>query len=133
MAFPRWDPFRDLLALHQRLDLSGPEASGWTPPVDLYETPEQYVITTEVSGLTREDIDVQVHDGQLTLRGRRPESEVTCEQYHRVERGHGVFSRTFELPQAVEFGEISADLRDGVLTITVPKTADAAPRRVPIA
>ena len=133
MAFSRWDPFRDLLALHQRLDLTSPEAPGWTPSVDLYETPEQYVVTAEVSGLERADIDVQVRDGQLTLRGRRPGPDVACEQYHRVERGHGTFARTFELPQAVEFGHITADLRDGVLTITVPKSAEQSPRRVPIA
>ncbi len=132
MAFSRWDPFRDFL-LRPQFGVTGHDPPGWTPPVDLHETPEQYVITAEVSGLRREDIDVQVHDGQLTLRGRRPEPEVACEQYHRVERGHGTFSRTFELPQAVEFGHISADLRDGVLTVTVPKSADQTPRRVPIA
>ncbi len=133
MAISRWDPFRDLLALHQRLDrLTSSEASGWSPPTDLYETPDHYVITAEIAGLTRGDVDLEVGEGHLTLRGRRPEPSICCEQYHRVERGHGTFSRTFDLPQAVDAAQITADLRDGVLTVTVPKIPDPGPRRVPI-
>jgi len=132
VAFSRWDPFRDLLALHQRLDrLTSPDAPGWTPPVDLYETPDHYVITAEVGGLTRADVDVQVREGRLTLRGRRADTGLPCERYHRVERGHGTFSRTFELPQAIAADDISADLCDGVLTVTVPKRVEPA-RKVPV-
>ncbi len=113
--------------------LTSGDAPGWTPPADLYETPDLYVITAEVGGLSRADIDVQVRDGRLTLRGRRPEAELPCERYHRVERGHGTLSRVFELPQAVDVDQISADLRDGVLTISVPKALEPTPRRVTIA
>lgn len=132
MAFTRWDPIRDLLAIQQHLDRFAPGPAGWIPPVDLHETPNHYVITAELPGLKREDLQIQVHDGRLTLSGLRREREVPCEQYHRVERGHGSFSRTFQLPVPVDADRIVADLRDGVLTVTCPKTSDAAARRIRI-
>ena len=130
MAFARWDPLRDLLAIQQRLDRFKPGPAGWQPPVDLHETPESYVITAEVPGLSREDIEINMHDGRLTLSGTRRERSAACEQYHRVERGRGSFSRTFQLPIAVDAEHIVADLRDGVLTVTCPKSAEAAVRRI---
>ena len=135
MASPQWDPLVDLLTLHERLDrFASGEAPGWTPPVDVYETADQYVVTAEVPGLARDDIDIRLHDGRLTLRGtRQPTANVPCEQYHRVERGHGTFLRTFALPHAIDVEAITADLRDGVLTVTVPKAADPSPRRITVA
>ena len=130
MAFTRWDPLRDLLAIQQRLDRFAPGPAGWVPPVDLLETPDAYVITAEVPGLRREDLDIQMRDGRLTLSGTRRERNAPCEQYHRVERGHGTFSRTFDLHAGVDAERIVADLRDGVLTVTCPKTADSATRRI---
>lgn len=132
VAFARWDPIRDLLAIQQRLDRFAPGQAGWTPPVDVHETPDSYVITAELPGLTRDDLEINFHDGRLTLSGARQERTAACEQYHRVERGHGSFSRTFQLPLAVDLDRISADLRDGVLTVTCPKHADAGARRVRI-
>lgn len=132
MAFARWDPIRDLLAIQQRLDRFAPGPAGWVPPVDLHETPEQYVITAELPGLQREDLQIQMHDGRLTLSGVRRQRELACEQYHRVERGHGSFSRTFQLPMPVDADGITADLRDGVLTVICPKTADPGARRIRI-
>ncbi len=132
VAFARWDPLRDLLTIQHRLERlasSGPQ--GWVPAVDLCETADAFLLTAELPGLTREQIHIDVHDGKLTLQGRR-DSRVRCEQYHQVERGHGEFSRTFVLPPTVNPEGISADLRDGVLTITVPKNADHAPRRVSV-
>ena len=130
MAFPRWDPIRDLLAIQQRLDRHASGASGWVPPIDVHETAGEYVITAEVSGLSRSDIDIRVHDGHLQISGERPEPDTPCEQYHRVERGHGRFSRTFELPLPVDSERITADLRDGVLTVVCPKSADNGTVRV---
>jgi HSP20 family protein len=130
MAFTRWDPLRDLLAIQQRLDRFAPGPAGWVPPVDLVETADQYVIIAEVPGIRREDLDIELRDGRLTLSGVRRERKVACEQYHRVERGHGSFSRTFHLPAPVDGGGIVADLRDGVLTVTCPKTTDAGARRI---
>ena len=132
MAFARWDPIRDLLAIQQRLDRFAPGPAGWTPPVDLHETADAYVLTAEIPGLSREDLDIQFHDSRVTLSGVRRERDSACEQFHRIERGHGTFSRTFQLPIAVDSERITADLRDGVLTVTCPKAQDAAGRRIHI-
>ncbi len=128
VAFARWDPIRDLLAIQQRLDRSAPGHAGWKPPVDLHETPEHYVVTAELPGLTREDLQIQVHDGLLTLAGERRTRDGGYDQYHRIERGHGTFTRTFQLPIPIEVNAITADLIDGVLTVICPKSAEAARR-----
>jgi HSP20 family protein len=130
MAFPRWDPIRDLLAIQQRLDRFAPSPSGWIPPIDVHETTDEYVITAELPGLGRDDVQIQVNEGRVQISGQRRERDIPCEQYHRVERGHGSFSRTFELPLPVDGDRVSADLRDGILTIICPKTAESAPRRI---
>jgi len=130
VAFARWDPIRDLLAIQQRLDRFAPGPAGWTPPVDLHETADAYVLTAEIPGLAREDLDIQFHDTRLTVSGVRRERRSESDQYHRVERGHGAFSRTFQLPMPVDADRITADLHDGVLTVTCPKSGDAAGRRI---
>ena len=129
MAFARWDPIRDLLAIQQRLDRFAPGPAGWTPPVDLLETSDAYIAIAEVSGVEREDLTISMHDdGRLTLAGVRRER--AGEEYHRVERGHGTFSRTFHLPVPVDADRITADLRDGVLTVTCPKAPEGGGRRI---
>ena len=132
MAFARWDPIRDLLAIQQRLDRFKPGPEGWVPPMDLHETASEYVVTAEVPGLRQEDLHIQLQDSHLTVAGVRREPARACEQYHRVERGHGSFSRTFQLPHPVMAERITADLRNGVLTVTCPKNADPEPRRIEI-
>jgi len=133
VAFTRWDPLRDLLALQERIDrLTEAGDTGWTPPVDLYETVDRYVLTAELPGLAREDLEIRFLDGQLQVQGQRPSPRVPCEQYHRVERGHGPFLRRFALPAAVDADRINADLKDGVLTITIPKAPSALPRRIDV-
>ena len=130
MAFVRWDPLRDLL--QQRLNRFSTTPAGWTPPVDLLETPDLYIVMAELPGVTQDDIQIQLQDGNLTISGVRREREPACEQYHRIERGHGTFSRTFHLPVPVEADGITADLRDGVLTVTCPKSTDGPARRIEI-
>ena len=130
MAFARWDPIRDLLAIQQRLDRFAPGPSGWIPPIDVHETAEEYVVMAELPGLGRSDVEIQVNDGRLTISGHRPERDVPCEQYHRVERGHGSFSRTFELPLPVDGDRVTADLHDGVLTVICPKATEGNARRI---
>ena len=130
MAFARWDPIRDLLAIQQRLDRFAPGPSGWTPPIDVHETADEYVITAELPGLGRSDIQIQVNDGRIEISGQRREREVPCEQYHRVERGHGSFSRTFELALPVDGDRVTADLKDGVLTVMCPKATEGNARRI---
>ena len=132
MAFARWDPIRDLLAIQQHLDRFSAGPSSWVPPVDLHETDDRYVLTAEIPGLRQEDVRIHVEDGRLTLAGSRRERAIPCEQYHRVERGHGEFSRTFQLPHPVDVDRITADLADGVLTVIVPKLQDATARRIEV-
>jgi HSP20 family protein len=131
VAFALWDPIRDLLAIHQRLDRFAPGQGGWMPPVDLYETTDAYVVTAELPGLDREDLQIDFRDGRLALSGVRREDSTPCERYHRMERGHGAFSRTFQLPIPIDSDNIAADLRDGVLRVTCPKAA-AGFRRIQI-
>jgi HSP20 family protein len=132
MAFTRWDPISDLLAIQQRLDRFRPAPGGWVPPVDVHETEAEFVITAELPGLRRDDLRIELQDGQLTLTGARPERDLPCEQYHRVERGHGTFRRTFQLPQPVDGDRIIADLHDGVLIVTCPKLPEGDARRIQI-
>ena len=87
-------------------------------------------MTAELPGLKREDVQIQIQEGRLTLSGARPERSIACEQYHRIERGHGEFSRTFHLPLPISQDAITADLKEGVLTVVVPKTSDPTPRRI---
>jgi len=130
VAFTRWDPIRDLLAIQRRLDRFAPGPTGWVPPIDVHETADEYVITAELPGLRKDDIHIHVNDGQLQLSGERRERVAACEQYHRIERGHGTFSRTFQLPLPVDSDRIAADLRDGVLTVICPKAAEGSARRI---
>jgi HSP20 family protein len=131
VAFARWDPLRDLLALHEQIgQLVGTDAPGWTPPVDLFETDGAFVLTAEVPGLSREDIDIQAEENRIVIRGERATGQIACEQYHRVERGHGRFSRGFMLPEPVDIEAVIADLRDGVLTVTLPKARGRGARQV---
>lgn len=136
VAFTRWDSLRDLLVLHEQLgQLVGSDAPGWTPSVDLYETAEEFVLTAELPGLTRQEIEIQADQFRILIRGARaaaPHTDVPCEQYHRVERGHGRFSRAFTLPDAIDTERIVADLKDGLLTITMPKATDRGIRHVDV-
>jgi HSP20 family protein len=130
VVYARWDPFRDLIRIQhglERLAAHGPQ--GWAPAVDLCETTEAFVFTAELPGLAREQVRIDVHDNRLTLQGRR-EARVSCDKYHQVERGHGEFCRTFLLPHPVKADGVSADLADGVLTVTVPKSPTDAARQV---
>jgi len=136
VAFTRWDPLRDLLALHEQIgQLVGNDAPGWTPPVDLYETPTDFVLTAELPGLTRDQIEIAAEDSRIVIRGARaagPGRDIPCEQYHRVERGHGRFSRAFALPEPIAVDSITADLKDGILTVIIPKSADRGTRRISV-
>lgn len=132
MPLSHWDPFRDLVVIQHRLDRLPPTgAAGWAPPVDVYETDAALVLTAEVPGLAREAITIAVHDGRLIVEGRR-EGGPAGDTYHRLERGHGGFTRTFALPPTADAERISAELSEGVLTITVPRRAEATARRIDV-
>ena len=136
VAFTRWDPLRDLFALHEQLDqLVGSDAPGWMPAVDLYETGTEFVLIAELPGLTRDQIEVHAEEDRILIRGERTGAagrDIPCEQYHRVERGHGRFARAFALPEAIDVDRVSADLKDGVLTVTMPKAAGRGVRTIKV-
>ncbi len=120
------DPLRDLRAWQERLErLAAQHATAWAPPIDVYETDDRYVITVEVPGITRDGVELALQENRLTIRGSRPADlpEHDPRHYHQVERGHGSFLRTFEFVDAVDQEKIAADLRDGVLTVTLRKSA----------
>ncbi len=133
MAFTRWDPLRDLLALHEQIgQLVGSDTPGWNPPVDLYETAAAFVLTAEVAGLSRSDIDIHAEESRIVIRGERSHGPVLNEQFHRVERGHGRFQRAFMLPEPIDVEGVSADLKDGLLTVTLPKAGGRGARRIDV-
>jgi HSP20 family protein len=117
-----WDPTRDLLTMQERLEsLLGPATAGWVPPADLCELADQYVLTVELPGLRRDDVHIDFRDGLLVVRGQRPAPGCCPERFQQLERGQGQFSRSFRFAQPVASESISAELADGVLTVTVPK------------
>jgi HSP20 family protein len=133
VALTRWDPVRDLLALHDQIgQLVGTDAPGWTPPVDLYETAAAFVLTAELPGLSRDAIEIHAEESRIVIRGERSTGHVPCEQYHRVERGHGRFSRAFVLSEPIDVESVTADFVEGVLTVTIPKAGGRGARRVDV-
>lgn len=105
----------------------------WMPAVDIRETDNAYVLEAELPGMTKKDIHITLENNVLRLGGeRRFEHNVDQESYHRVERCYGSFSRSFTLPSAVNPDQVEASFKDGILTVTVPKSDEARPRRIAI-
>ncbi len=131
MAIVRFDPFRELSALQG--SLRGDD--GWVPPVDIYETADKaLVIKAELPEMTREAIAVTVEHGTLTISGERVlPADVKREDFRRVERTYGRFSRRFALPASVDAANVAADYKDGVLKVRLPLREEAKRRTVPIA
>lgn len=144
MSVMRFDPFRDLAALQGRVnqvlgdvfvrDEALSPASHWTPAVDIYETEgHDIVIKAELPDMSREDIEVTVEHQSLTVKGvRKAPADVAEDRYRRVERRYGAFSRSFSLPSTVDASKVSADYRNGVLTVKLPFKEEARPRTVNI-
>lgn len=142
MTMTRFDPFRDLPRLgdemHRlfgdvyRWDESVAKTGQWTPLVDIYETGDHdLVIKAELPDMSREDIDVTVEHNTLTLRGtKKVPVGVAEEQFRRVERRYGTFNRSFTLPTTVDASKVSADYRNGVLTVKLPFREEAKPRTI---
>lgn len=120
---------RDLLTMQERLEsLFGRATPGWVPPVDLSERDDRYVLAVELPGLARDDVQIDVAEGTLTVRGQRPGHPCCPERYQQLERGQGPFSRSFRFAEPIAADAITAELTDGVLTVVVPKVAPAARR-----
>lgn len=146
MALTRWDPFRDLLSLQERMNklfedslarsnspASDAAAGTWSPPVDIIEKEDEILLRAELPGIDLQNVDLQVHDDTLVLRGERQfDKETKKENYHRIERAYGTFSRSFTLPSSVDQGGIRAKLKDGILEVHLPKVQSAKPRPIPI-
>ena len=111
----------------------GEGASAWTPALDVIESKEAIVLKLDLPGMKSEQVDIEVHDGVLTVKGeRRFEDTVQEGQYYRLERSYGHFQRSVTLPKAIKADEIKATFVDGVLAIRVPKADEVKPRRITV-
>ena len=142
----RWDPFREMATLQERLNRAFDDAWGrarrpdeefvsgsWLPAVDVRETKDAVEISAELPGLDPKDVEVSVENGILTLKGARQFEKATeGETYHRVERSYGAFERSFNLPTNVDAEKVRAVYRHGVLHLTLPKREEAKPKSIAI-
>jgi HSP20 family protein len=137
----RFDPFRDLFrmqdemgrAFDDRLGLRAGESVGWTPACDIYEDEESVTLRFDLAGVDSKDVDVRFENGVLTLKGERKlEREEKRDNYHRVELSYGTFTRSFSLPGTVDAEKIRAEAKNGILTVTLPKKAEAKPRSIQV-
>src|SRR3954468_11850044 len=126
MTIVRWDPFRDF-------GFTTPNNS-WMPPVDIFQTGEhELVLKAELPDMSRDDIDINIENFVLTIKGeKKGASEVKEEQYHHVERRYGTFSRSFSLPTTVDPNRVSAEYKNGVLTVRLPLREEAKPRSIKV-
>jgi HSP20 family protein len=149
MAIVRWEPFRDLVGIQDRMNRLFDEAfrggsrpaseddwalgGSWAPAVDIYEQGHDIVLKAELPGVDPQDVDIRLENNVLSLRGQRKfENEVKQENYHRVERSYGSFSRSFTLPSVVDQSGIKADFKDGILKLVLPKREEAKPKQIEI-
>ena len=145
MSIVRYDPFRDLRSLQDEVNRlfstnlsrvfgdEGIARGAWNPTVDIYENKDQIVIEAELPGMNREDFDLSFENNIITLRGeRRFEKKDESDNYHRVERSYGSFTRSFTLPPTVSGDGISAEYRNGVLRVALPKREEVKARRIEI-
>jgi HSP20 family protein len=141
MTVTRIDPFTEFARLQNRIGgLLGDiyvrpavaDADGWVPPVDIYETEgHDLVLKVELPDMNREDIELTVEHNTLTLKGtRKRAADVKDEQFRRVERRYGSFSRSFALPNTVDAGKVTADYKNGMLTVKLPFREEAKPRTI---
>jgi HSP20 family protein len=139
-----WRPFTELSSLRREMDRLWENFFGerpfsrvwereWTPSLDMSETKDNFVVKTEVPGIDAKDIDISLTGDVLTIKGeKKQEKEEKEEDYHLIERGYGSFSRSVRLPAEVESSEIKAAYKNGVLTITLPKSEKVKAKEVKI-
>jgi HSP20 family protein len=141
----RWDPLRDLATMQNRLNRfvresyspEGPEealtTTSFAPPVDIYEDEHNIAVKMEVPGIDEKDIDVRIENNTLTVHGERKiEKEEKEENFRRVERQYGSFTRSFTLPSSVDTGQVNANYDRGVLKISLAKKAEAKPKQIKV-
>lgn len=145
MQLVKWNPMRDMLSLNSRADrlfndFFNPSRGvnvtgnwGWNPRVDIYEEEDAIVLKAELPGVEKDNIEVDVKDGVLTLKGERSsDNEVKEDSYYRRERCFGSFERRFNLPDNVDPDKISADYKDGVLKVGIPKPDEVKPKQITV-
>jgi HSP20 family protein len=149
MAIIRWDPFREFTHLQDRIsrvftDVYGHSGSGsdealmasgtWLPPVDVYQSGDhELVLKAELPDMSREDIEITLDNATLTIKGEKKlASDVKEEQFHRIERRYGTFSRSFSLPRTVDPAKVAAEYKNGVLTLRLPLREEAKPRQIKV-
>src|SRR5580704_2479976 len=144
MTIIRWDPYRDVVALQNRMnslfqDFSrngeneAVTATGFVPPVDIYEDEHKLVLKIEIPGMRQEDLDVRMENNTLTVKGERSfQSEGKEENFHRVERRYGSFYRAFTVPNTVNPESIKADYDAGVLRVELEKKPESKPRQIKV-
>ena len=142
MPIVKVDPFRELAAMQDRMarlfgdvylrDEDTGFRGSWTPAVDIFETDgHDLVLKAELPGMTREDIEVTVENSTLVLKGTKKfDSDVKEENYRRIERTYGTFNRSFTLPNTVDATKVSADYKNGLLTVKLPFREEAKPRSI---
>ena len=144
MNLVSWRPFGDLFPTNKRISRFFDEAFGdtdtgnetlptWYPAADIYETKEDYVFELEVPGLKKDDINIELKDHNLSIKGdKKEEKEVKKDDYHRIESYSGTFSRSFVLPKDIDAKKVNASMKDGVLELRVAKAEEQKPKAIPI-
>jgi HSP20 family protein len=147
MNLIKWDPFRELEDVSNRLNRifgrstaraeSGQEmlaVADWSPSIDISETDAAYLIKAEIPGVKKEDVKVTIQDGMLTIQGeRKMEKEEKGKKFHRVERSYGSFVRSFRIPDNANENSVKAEFKDGMLNVTLAKSAKAKAKSVNVA
>jgi HSP20 family protein len=143
MALVRYSPLREMMQWQNemnRLFNAVPQTtqeelltSAWAPQVDIYEDAEGIKLHADLPGVDQKDLDLQVDNGMLTMRGERKlKNEENKENYHRIERYHGAFPRSFMLPDYADTEKVEARFKDGVLEVTIPKRAEKKPKQIKV-
>jgi HSP20 family protein len=139
MAIIRWDPFREMTNFEDQFNrlwrgvADGKRQESWLPAVDVFDTKEAVVLKAELAGMKPDDIQIEVEDNVLTIKGeRRFEEKVEQDRYYRVERRFGSFQRSLALPQGVKADDIQASYEDGILEVRVPKAEEEQPRKITV-
>ena len=144
MSITRWDPFRNISTLQEQINRAFENSlqanrgdngalTTWAPAVDIYETENELVLKADIPDMNEKDLDIRVENNMLTIRGERKfEQKVKEDNYLRIERTYGSFSRSFGLPNTVNTEGIKAEYKNGVLTVEMPKRAESKPKQVKI-
>ena len=137
-SFDRWASLRDEMSDLLELPFwanscrQGQLFSGWAPALDLYQNNDNVVAVVELPGMRKEDIEISLHDGTLTISGERTSGASNGETAERSERFSGKFRRSISLPTRVDSGKVSATYKDGILTVTLPKAEEAKPKQIKV-